>query len=197
MNVFVKTDNGNYELRPEFKEMKQFKVLERRTRKIPGDTDGRKKLLNKKELSFIYFFAYFGSMYRKYDSEERIHEIKIVLDMPDNWKPDKEVKDAVKLYVTLQKTKSWRAYKAVEEMEENTRLYIEIKNEELKDGNMDPKTVKEFLSLSDELNKLITAKDILKAKLEKEHDNIHGLTGRKGRTLNSFELKAPDFVKNL
>ena len=198
MNVFVKTEGSKeYELRPEFKEYKEFKVLERRTKKMEGDSDGRKKLLNRKELSFVYLYGYFGSTYKNYAQAEAIENIKVDIQMPDNWQPDEEVKQAVRLYNRLQKTSSWKSYKAVEDMEKSIRSYISIKNKDLEVGKMDPKTAKDFLSLSKELSELTAAKEALKVKLEKEHDNIHGLTGRKGRILNAHELRAPDFVKDL
>lgn len=83
-----------------------FKKIIERDRgqwKMQGDSDGRKKILAMLELSFIYFFADPRSQYTEtYAGEDdlRTEKVKRILGLPEDWKPDALVKEAIEFYVS-------------------------------------------------------------------------------------------------
>lgn len=189
MRIFNILDDGKIVLDAHVKEFKVFKELSKRLLKCEGDHDGRKKLMNLKELTFIYHVGYFDSRYTLED-DEGIHSLKIRLDLDSNWEPDVLVEEGIKLYEDLQKTKSWKTYKVLEDLEKSARLYLEKQNTLLGEGTMEPKDAKIVLGLTAEITNIVSHKEALKKTLMKEQDGVTR-TGTKNRTLNKFELNAP------
>jgi hypothetical protein len=66
-----------------------------------GDADGRRKILATKELAFIYFYADPRSPYTEsyLDLRERAEKIMVRLGMPENWKLDSVVQEAIDFYL--------------------------------------------------------------------------------------------------
>ena len=66
-----------------------------------GDTDGRKKYIATKELAFIYFFADPRSSYVEsyQDLDIREEKIKVLLGLPDTWKKDTLIDEAINFYL--------------------------------------------------------------------------------------------------
>jgi hypothetical protein len=66
-----------------------------------GDADGRKKAIATKELGFVYWFCDPRSSYVEsyQDLQLREEKIKVLLDLPNNWKIDDAVKDAIAFYL--------------------------------------------------------------------------------------------------
>jgi hypothetical protein len=66
-----------------------------------GDADGRRKSIATKELAFIYFYSDPRSSYIEsyQDDDLRQAKIKAVLGLPDNWKKDEVIDEAIAFYV--------------------------------------------------------------------------------------------------
>lgn len=88
---------------PEVKMFAPFrKIIERdKGGKIVGDHDGRKKYVATRELAFIYWYCDPRSTYKEtyIDEKARVEKLKKMLDLPDNWKMDEIIKDAVSFYL--------------------------------------------------------------------------------------------------
>jgi hypothetical protein len=66
-----------------------------------GDADGRKKAIATKELAFIYWFCDPRSSYVEsyQDLQLREEKVKILLDLPSNWKAVDVIKEAISFYL--------------------------------------------------------------------------------------------------
>src|SRR5690606_3775109 len=83
---------------PYAKTIEDFKILITRDRggKIAGDADGRKKFMATKELAYIYFIASSKSEFvNNFAEAERHDRIIAKLNMPEGWKPDGYVQNAI------------------------------------------------------------------------------------------------------
>jgi len=85
---------------PEVRMFKPFKRLLERDKGSKGDADGRKKLISTKELAFIYWFIDPRSNYVDVYPDEKIRteRIKKHLDLPEEWKIDVDIKEAIDFY---------------------------------------------------------------------------------------------------
>lgn len=175
-------------LRAEFYEIECFKKLQHRINKTKGDSDGRLKLLNRKELSYVYFRGYLGSTYHRYGSEEREEKIKTLLNLPNNWRPDEVVIQCLNVYDELQETTSRDLYISLDTMVQALTKYCTDRTKEIINGksSLKPKEIKDLMDVSEKTPKLMENIRLAKIQLEKEHSEVG--TGRKGRQLNKFEL---------
>lgn len=90
-------------LSPEARTIAPFrKIIERdRGKAISGDSDGRKKYLATLELSYIYWFCNPKSSYRQRtlnDEEARHEKIVKALGLPEGWKVDELLQEAMNFY---------------------------------------------------------------------------------------------------
>jgi hypothetical protein len=185
MNIFKLNDEGIPELIPEFYEIECFKTVQHRMRKMDGDADGRKKLLNAKELRYIYFNGFYGSRYLNFEKKQREEDLINDLRLPSDWKPDEEVKACIKYYVNYQKTPSWKLYIALSNMAEGLTDYADSKAQGL--TALKPKEVLELMSVIKEAPLMI--ENLAKAKKQLEMESDAKLSGKAGRAINKFELK--------
>lgn len=67
---------------------------------MKGDEKGEKKLLNKKELMYIFFMANWTKKnpYRAEGDVKKDKEARAACDFPTGWKPDVVVLDAIEMY---------------------------------------------------------------------------------------------------
>lgn len=76
----------------------------------------------KTEIAYIYFILDFKSPYLAYSNEERESVIKKDLFKNENWKPDKEISDAMHKYTEMMETPVTRmlksAFKGVDKLQE-------------------------------------------------------------------------------
>jgi hypothetical protein len=99
--------NGVPELSIEAKLIKPYNTLIKRDKGSEGDADGRKKLLATKEIAFVVWYSNLKSVYnRNYEPSARIAELKKGLKLPDDWKIDDCIRDAMKEYAKTQVTPS-------------------------------------------------------------------------------------------
>lgn len=75
-----------------------FATLIRRVKKMKGDHDGRKKMLNLRELKYIYFMCDYSSYHRGLLPKQKKIKAKEDAGLPDNWKPDSVVESCIEKY---------------------------------------------------------------------------------------------------
>ena len=87
----------------EIRSVKQFKdILERdKGGHIPGDSDGRKKLMATKEFMYIYLYANPFSIYRDLSDDSRAERCKNHAELPDIWKVDPLVQAGIDEFTNL------------------------------------------------------------------------------------------------
>ena len=108
--------------------LKPFKAIWNRDK-----TKTKDRALN--ELGFIYFFCDPRSDYQYLvDDTERLEEIKQGAGMPDNWKPDKVVEEAIEFYNKFKPTSAL--------LLEDTRYAVDKLRKLLRDINLEEKDEK-------------------------------------------------------
>lgn len=158
-----------------------FKELIRRIRKTPGDSDGREKLLNNKELAYVYYSV------KWITGREDDSNIRKLLQMPDDWEPDDLVKECIKKYASTQWTPAVDSVAKIKKTIISLNDFLEKGNNLMKNAGLgDSREVNEFLNVLDRIPKVQDTLKIVEAKLEREQEAL--AKGRKGRTLNKFEL---------
>lgn len=192
---------------PYAKTIEDFKILVTRDRggKIQGDHDGRKKYMASKELAYIFFIASSKSEFvNNFPEGERHERIVAKLAMPDGWKPDNYVQNAIETFKELTKTQT---SKVLEELKnslfssqtlislirrkmDNTLTSLMINDEKLeKEPELLDKIhndVKKLLDLSDKIPQMITVIEKLEDKVAKEKSDGKG---RGGKSVNSFQFR--------
>ena len=83
---------GEVQVAPQTLLLKPFKAIYSRDK-------SKDKMLAKKELAFIYFYVDMRSDYKIIiDEKERLKEIKAYLMLPEKWKIDKKLQEAIDFY---------------------------------------------------------------------------------------------------
>lgn len=154
-----------------------------------GDNDGRLKKIATKELTFIYFFSDPRSSFVESYQDEDIREekIKAILELPEKWKKDALIDEAVAFYLNeIQNDFDYMYLNAGINAAEKTRKYLEGVDYGLRDtkGNLlykpieVAKTIKESGGIIESL-KLLREKVFKKASLT--------VTPRGGGEIGMFE----------
>ena len=140
MKVLKLTEELNLEIQSELFEIEEFKALIKRIKVGRSDNDGRKKLIAKKEIAYVYHMADPNSRYYNYAESERKNKLKsdIFNEVDEDWQPDKEVELAILKYRELIKTPSLRTVDSMlNSLHESEEIIIEITKQlkqDLKDG---------------------------------------------------------------
>lgn len=139
MKILKLNDDLDLEIPTELLEIETFKILIKRSKIGRGDTDGRKKVIAKKELAYVFHMADPNSKYYNYSEEER--KVKLKADLFENiveWEPDEEVQACIDKYRELSKTPSLHAVDSMlNSLHECNDIIIEITKQlkqDLKDG---------------------------------------------------------------
>lgn len=164
--------NGVVQMNPTTLWIPEFKAL--------WDRDKSKdKKQATSEISYIVFMHSFVSPYTGYSEKER--EKKVRKDCfgvkSEEWKPDTEVKAAIKKFLTLQDTPTLRLLKAAKEGIDKITEYYE---------NVTAERAADIIKNTKELGALVKSLDILTKQVEKEqleNSNIRG-----GQAIGLFEL---------
>jgi hypothetical protein len=183
---------------PELLTIKCFAELIRRNRKIDGDGDGRRKTLNEKELSYIYFNGVFDSRFKLKRDKEKEDAIKKLIGLdtitvngnPLNWEPDSLVKECLSEFRELQVTASSEYVTSLEGTISALSKYLTNAKQQLETGTLttvSPQDIKALLSVINDSPSTLDTIAKAKSILQKEQDAL--ATGRKGRTVNKFELE--------
>lgn len=97
------------------REFRAIIVRDKGTKLVRGDADGREKRFAIKELAYIYWSCDWRSIFlRNYSEEQRHKKIVDRLELPEDWKPDKIVDDAMTYYIWEQDTASLKALQDTE-----------------------------------------------------------------------------------
>lgn len=88
--------------RVEIAAVPEFNALIRRDKGSEGDSDGRRKLKAYQEFLYIFYVYDYESPIAKLPDTPRITKALTLIGLPSNWKPDKDVKAAIKTYLDLQ-----------------------------------------------------------------------------------------------
>jgi hypothetical protein len=102
-------------LTPEARTIREFRAIITRDRGSKGDADGRDKRFAIKELAYVYWSCDWRSIFLKnYSEEKREEAIKKRLELPEEWKADKIVEEAITYYLWEQETASLKALQEAE-----------------------------------------------------------------------------------
>lgn len=163
--------NGNVILNPTALWIPEFKKLYQR------DED-KNKLNAYAEISYIVMMYGFNSPYMAYSEKDRL--TKVVKDyFPENlsWKPDREVKAAVKKFSELQDSVALRALRASKIALDKATEYFE---------NADSDMAMQILRTAKELGPMVKSIDILTTQVQKEQTESSSIRG--GQGIGLFEL---------
>jgi hypothetical protein len=183
-----------------------FTTLIKRQRKTKGDADGRKKIINLKELKYVYFMADWDTYHRGLSDYDKPRKAKKDCGLPTNWTPDEIVKACIAKYkevvdyympsarilIAIEKGLSMSAT-AVESYIAQMETVIRMNNARLKGNNLAPEVaieimesnrviqinINEILSLGTKLPKTIDGVTALQDKVRKELGTAKKLQGDK------------------
>ncbi len=164
-------DNGQVILNPTSLWIPEFKKLWDRDKSKNKEKAAR-------ELSYIVFLYDYRSPYQAYAENER--EDKIVKDYfsdEPKWKPDKEVKAAIKRFEEFQSSSTLRLLRS-------TKYALEAINEYFKTAS--PDNIDKIVKNAKELGNLVQSLDKLEQQVQKEQ--LEKNSARGGQDIGLFEL---------
>ena len=171
MKKLFDIENGQVILNPTSLWIPEFKKL--------WDRDKSKdKEKAAKELSYIVFLYDYRSPYQAYPEKER--ESKIIEDYfsdESDWKPDEDVKAAIKRFEEFQDSATLRLLRS-------TKYALEAINEYFK--NADPENIDKIVKNAKELGNLVQSLDKLEQQVQKEQ--LEKNSARGGMDIGLFEL---------
>lgn len=189
LKIFNINNDGLPEISVEARTILPFKKLITRDKGSEGDHDGRKKYRAAKELAFVYWYSKFDTPYEQFTKEDRIIQIKKAVGLPEEWKPDRDIKEACDYFYEIQKTKSMIHLESVSYAIEQLSNYLRNTdvNERIRSG---PKTgelvhdLNKYKTLSKEMPDMIEAYQKMKELVKKELQEEEQL--RAGRKENKY-----------
>ena len=142
-----------------------FKKILLRSKPIAGDIDGgRRKLMAYKEFMYIFYMCDPESPYATLDVKEQNRKAIRDCEMPEGWKPDDVVKDAMQVYTELwlDSTPSYRVLLSLEKGMHQTDKVIQTININL---NNQLEKIQELMTINPqaapELDNIVTALNTL------------------------------------
>jgi len=114
MELFKLNDDFLVDLNKEWIQLHEpFKKIYLRDKGISSsEYKGRLKRVAQKEFTYIYLLCDYRSNLINYSEEDRKREAKRAAGLDANWKPDKDLVDAIEYYKELQSTRSLRLLQA-------------------------------------------------------------------------------------
>jgi uncharacterized protein YqgV (UPF0045/DUF77 family) len=91
---------------PEVLEIPEFKAIVKRIKKCKGDTDGRLKLMARKELAYVYHMSSDEGPYFSFPPKERHQRLSNDLFEDHKWEPDVEILAGIEKFKELNQTPS-------------------------------------------------------------------------------------------
>jgi hypothetical protein len=91
---------------PEVLEIPEFKAIVKRIKKCKGDTDGRLKLMARKELAYVYHMSSDEGPYFSFPPKERHQRLANDLFEDHKWEPDAEILAGIEKFKELNQTPS-------------------------------------------------------------------------------------------
>ena len=131
---FEVKDNEISLARDEIRLHPEFRIIISRDKGSEGDFNGTKKYRGSMELAYDYHSADIRSPYYGYDEEEKLKAIMFEVGLPNDWRPDKVIKEAIKKYEKLFEiaSPSFTAYRNIREGLESSKEAAAILNMQLK-----------------------------------------------------------------
>lgn len=165
----------------------QFRELFDRPKLIDGDRDGKKKLVNMAEFAYIGFMGRYDSRWKLLHGKDREDTVKKLVGLKDQWIADNLVKECLDIYVDSQTTESTPLVEALSSTIQNLTKFLNTSQTQLGAlGVADAKTAKDFLDVIDRIPKTVEGLRKAKEQLNREQDAL--AKGRKGRSLNKYEI---------
>lgn len=181
MQLFEVKD-GNLSYNPEILTIKEFKEIWNRDK-----SKNKKKALS--ELSYIYFYADYKSVYKAYDEDERVGNIITDVVEDKNWKPDEVVQAAIVKYKSLSSNLSIRMLEAAESAGEKVIKYFkEIDLTKLDKGGKPIYSAKDLMVNMKQVGDVLKGIKTLKEEVAKEEINSSSIRG--GGQIGFFEDSA-------
>lgn len=91
---------------PEVLEIPEFKAIVKRVKKCKGDTDGRLKLMARKQLAYVYHMSSDEGPYFSFPPKERHQRLANDLFEDHKWEPDAEILAGIEKFKELNQTPS-------------------------------------------------------------------------------------------
>lgn len=148
---------------PMAKMIDAFKVIIQRDRggKIKGDNDGRKKLMSTMELAYVWFMSDRKSPIKNnYKASERHKEVLKKLGMPEGWKPDDKVEEALRVWEEITETQSSKVLEEVKESLFSAQRIVTLIRKKL-DSKLDEVDLMQDISMLVDVDTGINQIDIL------------------------------------
>lgn len=171
---------------------KEIIVRDKGQYKLKGDVDGRKKYMATLEFTYIYWEGTYKSHYldEYQDYNIRLENIKKDIGLPEKWKPDEVVNEALEYYIKSQVTKTRKLVKAVSKTITTLEGYFDELDltEVLESGSHKGELKHDITKVQKAINDLPNTVAALKA-LENTVDAEleQKKTGKGGRDLGMFE----------
>jgi len=184
MNL-IEFDKENVEITysPLLLTMKPFKRL------IDRDK-GKKKELAKKELAFISFYADDRSIYMYIvDAAEREQELIKDLELPKDWKIDKDIQDAIALYKERSTTVNSSIYRSACKAAIDIANYLQTADVLLAERDENGKVVTDIAKITNALEKvpkIMANLNVAQQELIKEQKITEGRS-KGSREFNMYE----------
>jgi hypothetical protein len=170
------------EISPYMLQVSEFKELVRRDKGMKGDSTGRYKKRARAELAYIWLMYNPKSPFlESYDDESMRHtEVVNSLDLPDNWKVDDTVKNAIDKYQNLVEDSLTKLWESAKGGLNKLKTFLDNADLSQRDENGRPVySVKEFRETINQIPKLAESIDNLEKKIReresKEGQNYGGV----------------------
>lgn len=165
----------------------QFRELYDRSRPIDGDRDGKKRLVNMAEFAYVGFMGRYDSRWKLLHGKDREDVIKKLIGLKEQWIADSLVKECLSIYVDSQTTESTELVEVLSNTIQNLTKFLKTSQEQLATlGISDAKGANDFLNVVDRIPKTVEGLRKAKEQLNREQDAL--AKGRKGRSLNKYEI---------
>lgn len=160
---------------PEVRVIKEFFQLLKRDKGV-DDTEGRKKVRATKEFSFIHFYCVYDSRFEAYEGKEKVEVIKRMVDLPEEWKIDNDIRAAIDRYSDLITTPSMGLFKQAQQQLTALSFFLKEldilgENNRTKSGTLviKPKDVTDMIkSIPDIVRSLIDAENLIEKELDEK-----------------------------
>lgn len=163
-----------------------FKIWRRRL-PIDGDSDGRLKIQNIKELGWIYYSCTYDSRYKLMSDKDRDLAIKKIIGLEPEWKPDTLLLEGLTTYSETQETESTKLAEVLSHTITNLTTYLDNTQKAIANLGVDAADdVEKFLKVLDKVPDLVDQIKAIREKLTREMEDRK--KGKKGRNVNKFEL---------
>ena len=173
--------NYSLKIRPEAYALVPFKRLWARDK-------SQKKTKAPLEFAFVYFYADYKSDYKHIeDQKKKIKDIALSLGLPENYKPDEAVWDAIRYYESVSETPSMRLLEAVRKsMVKLTEYFEKVDFLEVDKSGKPVYDINKYRGMLVQLKDMVTTVDELEA-LVKNQIEEKGKSAGGVKSKNVFE----------